>query len=324
MRFWRFVPLLVCAAIGCQDPASKKSPSDAGGPFAFPRKHDGTRPVTVVATTGMVADLVRHVGGERVQVTQLFGAGIDPHLYKATSRDTGLLSKADLIVYSGHHLEGKMTELFEHLARKVPTVSVTDGLPVGELLKDEHGVVDPHVWFDVSLWSRGADVVRDALAEYDPAHAEGYRERAKAYRTKLDALDADTATRMKAIDVKQRVLVTSHDAFRYFGRRYAVEVRGIQGITTEAEASVRDIQDLAAFLAARKIPAVFVESSVNPRNIEALREGCKSKGHDVAVGGELFSDAMGAEGTPEGTYEGMIRKNVDTIAKALSGTSRDR
>ncbi|MFO0865746.1 MAG: zinc ABC transporter substrate-binding protein [Gemmataceae bacterium] len=323
MRFLRFGTLFLLAAIGCQDPATKQHHTDSG-PISFPRKHDGTRPVQVVATTGMVADLVRHVGGDRVQVTQLLGAGVDPHLYKATSRDTGLLAKADLIVYSGHHLEGKMTELFESLSRKVPTVSVTDRLPLSGLLKDEHGVVDPHVWFDVSLWSRGADVVRDALVAYDAVHADGYRERAKNYRAKLDALDVETTARMKAIDAKQRVLVTSHDAFRYFGRRYEVEVRGIQGITTEAEASVRDLQDLAAFLASRKIPAVFVESSVNPRNIEALREGCKAKGHDVAVGGELFSDAMGAEGTPEGTYEGMIRKNVDTIAKALSGESRDR
>ncbi|MBX9679757.1 MAG: zinc ABC transporter substrate-binding protein [Gemmataceae bacterium] len=312
------------AAVGCNDPASKQHGGPAEGAFDFPRTHEDGQPVNVVATTGMVADLVRNVGGDRVKVTQLFGAGVDPHLYKATSRDTGLLSKADLIVYSGHHLEGKMTELFEHLARKVPTVSVTDRLPVAELLRDEHGVVDPHVWFDVSLWSRGADVVRDALIEYNPSHADAYRNRAKAFRAKLDALDAETTTRMKAIDEKQRVLVTSHDAFRYFGRRYGIEVKGIQGITTEAEASVRDLQDLAAFLASRKIPAVFVESSVNPRNIEALREGCKANGHDVAVGGELFSDAMGAEGTPEGTYEGMIRKNVDTIANALSGRKGDR
>jgi len=310
--------VLICVA-GCPKPSAPHDEKDTSR-FKFPRKHSSNGPVRVVTTTGMVADIVRNVGGDRVEVTQLFGAGVDPHLYKATARDNALLSKADFIVYSGHHLEGKMSELFEHLARKVPAVSVTDHLPLELMVKDEHGVVDPHVWFDVSLWSRGAEVVRQALSEYDPAHAEKYAEREKAYRAVLETLDAEVIAAMKSVPEKQRVLVTSHDAFRYFGRRYGVEVKGIQGITTEAEAGVRDIQDLTTFLAERKIRAVFVETSVNPRNIEALREGCKAKGHDVVIGGELFSDAMGAEGTPEGTYEGMIRKNAQTIAKALKGS----
>lgn len=315
MRPAWIVAILCCFALGCGDSDPRSEAGD--GAFRFPRRHGGSRPVEVVATTGMVADLVRNVGGDRVKVTQLFGAGVDPHLYKATARDSSLLSRADLVVYSGHHLEGKMTDLFEHLARKTPTFAVAGHLPADALMRDGNGVVDPHIWFDVALWSRGADVVRDALSEYDPQHADGYAQRAEAYRAKLNALDAETNEKMNAIDPNQRVLVTSHDAFRYFGRRYGVEVKGIQGITTEAEASVRDIQDLVSFLASRRIRAVFVESSVNPRNIEALREGCRARGHEIAVGGELFSDAMGAEGTPEGTYEGMIRKNAETIARAL-------
>jgi manganese/zinc/iron transport system substrate-binding protein len=280
--------------------------------------HSGARPIKVVVTTGMVADLVRNVGGSLVQVDQLMGADVDPHLYKATSTDVDKLNKADVVFYSGLHLEGKMAETLERLGRKRNAFAVAEYLDPSKVLTDEHKHPDPHVWFDVELWSEVAQVIGDALAMYDPANAETYKKQTTSYRAELAKVHAEAKTVIAAITPKEkRVLITSHDAFRYFGRAYDIEVKGIQGISTDAEASVRDINNLVDFIVARKVNAVFVETSVNQRNMKSLQEGCKARGHDVALGGELFSDAMGKDGTPEGTYIGMIRHNVETIAKAL-------
>jgi manganese/zinc/iron transport system substrate-binding protein len=281
------------------------------------RAFQGNYPIKVAATTGMVADLVRHVGGEQVVVTQLMGAGVDPHLYKASTADVKLLSNADLIFYSGTHLEGKMSDVFVRLARTKPTFAVTEAIDPKLILETEQGAYDPHLWFDVSLWSQAAGVVRDALAEFDPAHASSYKERAGSYQKDLTALHEYARKEIGSIPREQRVLVTAHDAFRYFGRAYDIEVRGIQGISTENEAAVKHVNELVEFLTRRKIKAVFVETSVSERNILSLIEGCSARGHKVEKGGELYSDAMGQEGTPEGTYPGMIRHNVDTIVKAL-------
>ena len=199
----------------------------------------------------------------------------------------------------------------------MPCVGVADRLDPKDVLHTQEKIPDPHVWFDVALWSRCAGAVRDVLSEFDPTHAEDYRTQAAAYQAELAKLDAEARDRIGAIAKERRVLVTSHDAFRYFGRAYHIEVKGIQGISTEAEASVKDINDLVRFIIDRKVKAVFVETSVNQRTMQALLEGCRAGGHEVVLGGELFSDAMGKAGTPEGTYVGMVRHNVETIVKAL-------
>lgn len=273
--------------------------------------------ISAVCTTGMVADLVRNVGGDRVAVTQLMGEDVDPHLFKASTGDVSKLNNADIIFYSGLHLEGKMGEVLDRLGKRKPTVGVADRLNVKEVLKDEEGARDPHVWFDVSLWSQAAAVVRDALKEFDPAHAADYQKRAEAYQMELAKLHEYAKTQIASIPKERRVLVTAHDAFQYFGRAYDIEVKGIQGISTEAEASVRDINELVDFIAKRKVKAVFAETSVNERNLRSLVEGCAARGHKVVLGGQLYSDAMGPEGTAEGTYVGMVRHNVDTIVRAL-------
>lgn len=305
---------MLCAVVGC---SNRESSHDHARPLTVVKTHSGTYPIRAVATTGMVADLVRNVGGDHVRTQQLFGADVDPHLYKATDADTAKLAGAEIIFYSGLHLEGKMTEIFESLGRKLPCFGVADLLDRQLVHKDEEGALDPHVWFDVTLWSRTAGVVRDALALYDPSHASDYQANCARYQKELDDLHAFAQKRLLEVPEKQRVLITSHDAFRYFGRAYKTEVKGIQGISTESEASVAHITQLVNFIVERKVKAVFVETSVNPRNMRALIEGCAAKGHKVVEGGELFSDAMGEEGTPDGTYVGMIRHNVDTIVRAL-------
>src|SRR5262245_25068144 len=271
----------------------------------------------IVCTTGMVADVVRNVVGERYTVGQLMGEGVDPHLYESTPGDARQLEEARLIFYSGLHLEGKMGDLFRDMKKRKPTYAIAERIDDKLVLKNDEGRPDPHVWFDVELWSTTVDVVRDAMVEYDPAHAEEYRANAKAYKKKLAALHEYAKKELAKIPKERRVLVTAHDAFHYFGRAYNIEVKAIQGISTEDEAAVKRINDLVRFITERKIKAVFVESSVPHKNLEALVEGCRSEGHKVMIGGELYSDAMGQEGTPAGTYEGMVRHNVDTIVKAL-------
>ena len=304
----------VLAAAGCGGRAN-----DTSGPktLSIPKKYQGSYPIKAIGTTGMVADLVRNVGGEHVKVEQLLGADIDPHVYKPTDKDTGRLASADIIFYSGLHLEGKMTEIFESMGRKTPCVGVADLLDRKLLTKDEENAWDPHIWFDVSLWSKAAGVVGDALAKYDPKNAEAYKANLARYQKELDDLHGFAQRRLAEIPESERVLITSHDAFQYFGRAYKIEVKGIQGISTDVEASVSDVTKLVNFIVERKVRAVFVETSVNPRNMEALIEGCANKGHKIARGGTLYSDAMGEEGTPEGTYAGMIRHNVNTVVNAL-------
>lgn len=278
----------------------------------------------VVATTTIVADLVRQVGGADVEVTALMGPGVDPHLYKASAGDVRTMASAAVIFYSGLHLEGKMAELFEKLdGRGASTVAVAECLPPDRLIEIPGfaGTHDPHVWFDVGLWAATTGCVADALAAADPARADAYRERAAAYAAELAALDAEVRERLAAIPAERRVLVTAHDAFGYFGRAYGLEVRGLLGVSTAAEAGAGDVQALADFITERRLPAVFVESSVAPRYIQALTEAVASRGHTVAIGGSLYSDALGGPGTPEATYVGTVRANVEIIAVALGATA---
>jgi manganese/zinc/iron transport system substrate-binding protein len=272
--------------------------------------------IRVVCTTGMVADLVRNIGQDRVQITQLMKAGVDPHLYKATPSDVEKLTNADIIFYSGHHLEGKLADVLHQLGKTKKCFPVAEGSIPAKLIR-EGEAVDPHLWFDVSLWQDAAREVLKHLIEYDPSHRPQYEEAAGKYDAELAKLHEYCRTELARIDKSRRVLITAHDAFSYFGRAYDLEVKSIQGISTESEASVKQVNDLVAFIVERKIKAVFVESSVSEKNMKALLEGCAARGHQVEIGGELFSDAPGPDGTPLATYIGMMRHNVDTIVKAL-------
>jgi manganese/zinc/iron transport system substrate-binding protein len=286
----------------------------------------GDRPLRVVATIGMITDIVQHVGGEQVNVTGLMGPGVDPHLYKASEGDVRRLREADVVFYNGLHLEAKMAEILERMNRSTRTAAVTQAIPRERLLAPPQfaNAHDPHVWFDVSLWMEAVRSVQATLAEVDPAHAAGYEARARRYLAELEVLDAEVREKMAHIPLERRVLITAHDAFNYFGRAYGVEVRGLQGISTASEAGTADVQELAAFIAERRIPAIFVESSVPPRAIEAVQAAVRAKGHAVAIGGQLFSDAMGNPDTPEGHYIGMVRHNADTIAAALGANEAGR
>jgi manganese/zinc/iron transport system substrate-binding protein len=282
---------------------------------------------TIVTTCGMVTDIVREVAGNKAKVVGLMGEGVDPHLYKPTRDDVAKILQADVLFYSGLMLEGRMTDTFLKVARKgTPVFAVTELLDEKFLLEPEEfaGHTDPHVWMDVAGWSAAVKVVARSLGEVDAVNAAYYRQNSERYLAELAKLDAYAKQTLATIPKEHRVLITAHDAFNYFGRAYGIEVRGIQGISTESEAGVADINKLVDFLVARKIPAIFVESSVSDKNIKALIEGCKSRSHAVRIGGQLFSDAMGKPSTYEGTYIGMIDHNVTTIARALGGQAPER
>lgn len=287
-----------------------------GGVGGQAETEDGGK-LKVACTVGMIADLARRIGGEDVAVTGLMGPGVDPHLYKASESDIAQLASADLVLYNGLHLEGKMGDVLERLGKRRPVVAVTRTIPKDRLTGTGGEHHDPHVWFDVSLWTMAAEAIRDALSEARPAKKADFERNAAALLTELMELHVWCGQELAKIPKERRVLITAHDAFGYFGKAYDLEVHGIQGISTESEAGLKDINALIDLLATRKIKAVFVESSVPRKNIEALVEGCRARGHELTVGGELFSDAMGAAGTPEATYPGMVRHNVNTIVKAL-------
>lgn len=278
-------------------------------------------PPMIVATTTIVADLVRQVGGEDVEVISLMGPGIDPHLYKPSAGDVRRMASADGVFFNGLHLEGKMGEVLGELGgRGIHTLAVASCIPEDELIatSESGNTHDPHVWFDVGLWTHAVDCVRDGLIELDPEHADGFIARADAYREELINLDAEVGQRMASIPEDRRVLVTAHDAFAYFGRAYGIEVRGLLGVSTASEAGTADVQELAELISSRRIPAVFVETSVSPRAIQALREAVASRGWTVEEGGSLYSDALGDPQGPAADYPGMVRTNVATIVDALT------
>lgn len=272
-----------------------------------------------VATTGMVGNTVQEVGGIYVVVTTLMGPGVDPHLYKATQGDVALLSGADVVFYNGLHLEGKMGDVLEKLGKKRPVTAVTSAIDPSLLRSppEFEGYHDPHIWFDPKLWAATIGVVEKQLSTLLPFRQKEFHENAERYRKELEALDTWCKEQISTIPKSQRVLITAHDAFGYFGKAYDLEVMGLQGISTASEYGLNDLKRVIDIIVQRKIKAIFVESSVSTRSIESIRNGVIEGGHTVAIGGELFSDAMGGAGTPEGTYLGMVRHNVNTIVKAL-------
>lgn len=276
----------------------------------------------VVTTTNFLTDTVRRIGGPDVEVVGLMGPGVDPHLYRARASDLDLMRSADVVIGVGLYLEGSMQGVLDDLSRNQPVVMAGEQIPTERLLAPPQGAApaeeyDPHVWFDVSLWTSVVDSVRDTLVEFDAQHAERYAQRAAGYRAELDALDVEVRQRIATIPAERRVLVTSHDAFRYFGRAYGIDVVGIQGISTADEATTADIERVTAVLVERGVRSVFVESSVSGQTLQAVLAAARSRGADIAIGGELFSDAAGAAGTDEGTYVGMLRTNTDLIVTGL-------
>ena len=281
----------------------------------------------IVTTTGMVTDIVKRVAGPHATVSGLIEAGGDPHLFKPTRGDVKQLYDADIVFYSGLKLEGKMSEMFEQLARTgKPVFAVTEALAAASLRTppEFEGHHDPHVWMDVNRWSQCVTHVAESLAKIDPLHADEYRTNAVGYVDELIRLDEYVKKSIASIPESQRVLVTAHDAFGYFSLAYDIKVKSVQGVSTESEAGVLDVNRLVDFLVERKLPAIFVESSVNAKNIQAVIEGAASRSVTIRVGGELFSDAMGNEGTYEGTYIGMIDHNATLITRALGGDAPEK
>jgi len=276
----------------------------------------------VAATVGMIGDVVANVAGEKAEVITIIGSDVDPHLYRPTRNDVLKFQQADIIFYNGMMLEGKMGDILVRMSRKgKPVYAVTEELQDESdyVLSTDENHLDPHVWMDVSGWMAAVNVIEAALIEQDPSQADYFRANAKEYREQLKKLDRYTREVLGSIPEQKRVLVTAHDAFSYMGRAYGLNVKGIQGLSTESEAGVRDIEDLISFLVENEIPAVFVETSVSDKNVRALVEGCRAQNHPVVIGGSLFSDAMGNPGTYEGTYIGMIDHNATLITRALGG-----
>lgn len=310
---WQFRFLCVIATVSAALAACAPGGAAAGGDLA-------NRKINVTATVGMIADIVRNVGGERVNVTALMGPGVDPHLYKPTASDVHKLENADIIFYAGLELEGRMTDTFVKLARAgKPTFPVSEDIDPSRLRqpKEFEGKYDPHIWFDVTLWQEAVRKVNKELAALDPGSRDLYQRNTDTYLKQLDELHLYVKAQIATIPESSRVLITAHDAFGYFGAQYGMEVRGLQGTSTATEAGARDVQDLADFICRRGIKAIFIESSVPQATLEAVKAAAQSRGCQVTIGGQLFSDAMGSDGTPEGTYLGMVRHNVDTIVRAL-------
>jgi manganese/zinc/iron transport system substrate-binding protein len=309
-KSWLFIGALLClftSLLGASPSTGLFQPAAAQG-----------KP-KVLATTSIIADIAKRLAGDDFSVSALMGEGIDPHLYKASPGDMRRLYDADLILFNGLHLEGKMADVLEKIGARKPAIAVTSSMDRAVLRQPAEfaGNYDPHVWFDVDLWKSAANEIAAALTKAAPTQSSTIATRLSSLREELSALHSWCKTEIQSVPKERRVLVTAHDAFGYFGRAYDIEVLAIQGMSTDSEASLQDINHLVQTLASRRIPAVFIESSVPQKTIQALVEGSQDHGHNVVVGGELFSDALGAAGSPEGTYIGMIKHNVKTIVAAL-------
>lgn len=302
MKKFIFLALLSISLVACNEAKVK----------------DGT--FRIVTTTSMITDLVENIGGDKVSVQGLMDAGVDPHLYKASEGDVSKLSNANMIIYGGLHLEGKLVEVFEKMQRQqINTVAVSDALDKKVLIGSKlfASNYDPHIWFDVNNWEKITVFVAEQLSKAQPAHSAIFKANADAYLLKLKTLKEEIEAEIATLPVEKRRLVTAHDAFSYFGRAYQFDVVGLQGLSTATEAGVQDVQKTAKYIIDHKVKAVFIESSVPKRTVEALQSAVNSKNQKVVIGGTLFSDALGNPGTPEGTYIGMFKFNVHTIVSAL-------
>jgi len=279
--------------------------------------HDKTY---IVCTTGMIKDAVENIVGDKAKVEGLMGPGVDPHLYKATQGDLRKLQQADIIVYNGLFLEGKMGEILQKLKSKKTVIAMAEKLPENSFINNTEfqGASDPHIWFDVQLWNEATQLLSKELIATDSSNQEYYQRNTSIYTHQLDSLHQAVKIQIDKIPENKKVLITAHDAFAYFGRAYGVNVRGLQGISTLSEFGLRDVSNLVEFIVENKIPAIYTETSVSKKAIKAVLEGCRSKGHDVVIGGSLYSDAMGEDGTFEGTYIGMVHSNVKKIVEGLS------
>lgn len=311
--------MVVAVAAGCREPQS--SAHEHVDEQKYP-EFSGEHPIQVVCTIGPIADMLRNIGGEHVEVTGLMGPGVDPHLYRELPADIEKLNSADVIFYNGLHLEGRMADLFARLAKQRPTFAVTEGLVEADdprLRKppEFEGYFDPHLWHDPKLWAECVAYATDRLCELDPSHSGDYQKNSKAYQAKLRELDAYCRDRLAEIPKSQRVLVTAHDAFGYFCITYDLDSMPLKGVSTEDEVSLGRMDEVIEFIIDRNVKAVFVESAVAPRIVEALVNPCEARGHELQVGGELYADALGPTDSGADTYVGMIRTNVDTIVNAL-------
>jgi manganese/zinc/iron transport system substrate-binding protein len=266
----------------------------------------------------MITDLVKNIGGDHIALQGLMGSGVDPHLYKASEGDVAKLANADIIFYNGLHLEGKLVEVFEKMKNK-KTLAISNAIDKNTLIGSEYFAsnYDPHIWFDIRYWKQATEYVVKTLSEALPEHKTQFKANGDAYITKLNTLHTNIKTKIETLPEAQRILVTAHDAFNYFGKAFNFQVVGLQGLSTATEAGVQDVQKLSTFIIKHKVNAIFVESSVPKRTIEALQAAVKAKGHEVAIGGTLYSDALGNANTEEGTYIGMFNYNVNTIVNAL-------
>lgn len=308
MRFYRLVSVFMVMAVLT---------------FCSREEQDGEY-LQIVTTTGMIGDIATIIGGEFAEVEVLMGPGIDPHLYKATEKDLLTLSSADIIFYNGLHLEAQMGDVMENMIKVgILTVAVGDRIPETELIEVEGGMHDPHVWMNPNLWKYAVQSVTETYITVDPDHTSNYAAAYTNYMEELTELDTFITDSLALIPEKQRVLISAHDAFSYFGKAYGVQVEGIQGISTMSEASASSIRGLADLIVEAQVPAVFIETSVSSKTIEALKEAVKSRGAEISIGGTLYSDALGDVGSGAETYTGMIRANVETISSALSGKAHE-
>ena len=299
--------------------AQSNSNTNNMGMMVSEKPDNDSEKILVTTTTNVITDLVENIGGDRVLVTGLMGPGVDPHLYRPSASDVKKLQDADIVFYNGLDLEGKMGDIFVKIGREGTSVwAVSENISSESLLSlDTEGHFDPHIWWDVELWMEAAKVVATGLSEHDPENSQIYEKNLEEYLDLLHHLKEESLEKLDSIPKEQRVLVTAHDAFQYFGNAYGLEEMAIQGWSTDSEAGIKEIQNLADHIAERKINALFVETSISPATIEALKAAIQDKGHDVIIGGELFSDAIGEKGTHEGTYVGAFTHNVDTIVQAL-------
>ncbi len=287
-------------------------------PFFFNSSPKNKKPL-IVCTTSIIADVVHFIIDGHMDVKTLMGPGVDPHVYRPRESDVQALSCADVIFYNGLHLEGKMADMFAHMQDRVPTIAVADALCTNDYIASEfEGLYDPHIWHDVSLWAQVVPCICQAICQLDPEHALRYEKNARDYMDTLHALDACVQKTVALIPAEKRELLTAHDAFNYFGHRYGFKVVGLQGISTDAVVSTRDIQKMADRIARKKIPAIFLESSIPSKSIEAVQNAVTARGWHVAIAPELFSDSLGDKSTTADTYCGMIKHNVDVIVDSLT------